>query len=380
MAAITPQPAYGFTRVHFVKEQNVFDTHEAMAATDGVRCIDMKITPSKAFEDKKEGVNSPSKQSPLDGKRGGKWNAKFHLMPTTSGTPPDAGPFIKAAMGAVTGSTYSLASVAFPLQLAECMVGELWQEASGACVEQLDIDVPSGESPTMSASGSFARYIWAMRGSAAISADSQKVVTLTAGHDGIASVDAYVDLTGAGNTNRQVTAVTPATPSFTVDTNITTALGADSPITPYCPTPTIAGNYIPVGLHALTVDAVAMNFISFKLSIKTGFHLGDKEASADRANKIFCGPREVTGEIQAYFFDAKEGARIGKAWDKSTHALSLRIGEATTAKRLTIAIPAARFEITPIDAPEAEETLVTIKFVAQMNAASNDEITSLLFD
>jgi hypothetical protein len=379
MAAITPQPVYGYSRVHFVKPQAVFGTHEAIAATDGFRAIDVKITPSQVLEDKKEGVNSPSKQSPLVGKRGGKFSAKFHMMPTTTGTPSDAGTFIKAAFGTETGSTYTLSSTANALQIAECAVGELWQEGSAGCVEQLDIEQTSGAAPTISASGSFASYIWAMRGSAAVSADAQKVVTLTAGHDGIASVGAYVDLTGAGNTNRLITAVTPATPSFTVDANITTALGADSPITPYCPTPTIAGNYIPAALSALTVDGVAMGCIGFKCSIKTGFHLKDKEATADRANGIFCGPREVTGEIQAYFMDAKEGARLGKAWDQTTHAIVMRFGEDITAKRAVLTIPAARFELVPLDLPDAEELVVSIKFVAQMSAASNDEITSLAF-
>jgi hypothetical protein len=379
MAAITPQPAYGYSRVHFVKPQTVFGTHEAIAATDGFRCIDMKITPSQNLQDKKEGVNSPSKQAPLVGKRGGKFSAKFHMMPTTTGTPSDAGTFIKAAFGTETGSTYTLSSTATGLQVAECAVGELWQEGSAGCVEQLDIEQNSGEAPTISASGSFASYIWAMRGSTSGDATPATTITLTAGHDGIASVDSYIDLVGAGNTNRQVTAVTPATPSLTIGSGLTTTTSADSAITPYCPTPTIAGNYIPAGLSALTVDAVAMNCISFKLSMKTGFHLGDKECTADRANKIFCGPREVTGEIQAYFMDAREGARLGKAWNQTTHALVMRFGEDTTAKRAVLTIPAARFEITPMDLPEADELVVTIKFVAQMNSASNDEITSLAF-
>jgi len=379
MGAITPQPVYGYSKVHFVKPQSTFGTHEAIAATDGYRAIDMKITPSLALEDKKEGVNSPSKQAPLVGKRGGKFSTKFHMMPTTTGTPSDAGTFLKCAFGTETGSTYTLSSTANALQVAECAVGELWQEGSAGCVEQLDIEATSGTAPTISASGSFASYIWAMRGSAASGAAGQAVATLTAGHDGIASVDSYVDLTGAGNTNRQVITVTPATPSITLGSNITTELTADSAITPYCPTPTIAGNYIPAGLSALTVDAVAMNCISFKMSMKTGFHLGDKECTADRANRIFCGPREVTGEIQAYFFDAKEGARLGKAWNQTTHALVMRFGEDVTAKRAVLTIPAARFEVTPLDLPESEVLVYTIKWVAQMNAASNDEITSLAF-
>lgn len=374
MAAITPQNAYGYSRVHFVKAQATFDTHLAMAATDGFKCMDMKLQPSKAWEDRKEGNGTASKQAPLAGKRGGKFNAKFHLMPQTSGTPMDAGPFLKSAFGTETGSVYTLSSTANPIQLAECAIGEKWDEASGAVVEQIEFDVSQADAPTITASGSYARHIWAYRGSAASGAAGQAVATLTAGHDGNFSVDSYVTLTGSGNDNRQVITVTPATPSITLASNITTELGADSQIIPYCPTPTIAGNTIPMGVHALTIDGVTYSFSSAKVVAKTGFGLRDKEATSDRASGIIHGPREISFEAQMYWFDAKQSALLGKAWDGTTHAIVLRIGENTTAKRCTISIPACRFDVTPVDLPEAEASMCTIKGVAQMNAASDDEM------
>lgn len=374
MTAITAQPVYGESKVHFVKAQTAFDTHAAMAATDGFKCMKMDIKPSKEWKEVKEANGHGSQIAPLAGKRGGKWSAQFHLMPQTSGTPMDAGPFLKAGMGTETGSVYTLSATANPIQLAECAIGEYWREASGACVEQIEIDIPAGEAPTITASGSFARFIWSNRGSAAAGAAAQKVVTVTEGHDGNWSVDAAVDLTGTGNTNRMITAVTPATPSFTVDANITTELGVDSVIIPYCPTPTTAGNRIGIGNHALTIGGVTYSFIKSKITIKPGFHLRDKEANVDRANGIFAGPPVVEFEVELYWFDAKQSAVLGKTWDGSTNAVSLRIGENTTAKRCTLAMPAVRFDLPTENIPEEKEGTVTLKGTALMSSAAYDEL------
>jgi hypothetical protein len=375
MTAIAPNPAYGYNKVHFVKEQTTFDTHIAMAATDGFRCMDMKLTPSKTYEDRGEGVNSQTEQERIPGKRGGKFSAKFHLMPTTAGTAPDAGPFFKAAFGTETTGAYTLSATGVPLQLSQCVVGSLWEEGSGACVEQLDIECASGTAPTVTASGSYARHIWAGRGSSSGVASGQTVIPITSGQDGLWSVDSYVDLVGSGNTNRQVTAVTAATPSITIGSSLTTTIAADGLITPYCPTPTIAGNYIPVGVHSLTIDSMTLGFISAKISLKTGFHLGDKESTTDRANRIFCGKRTCTFEIQFYYLDGLSNAvMIGKAWDAKLHDIDLRIGENTTAKRCLISIPAGMLDITPLEIPAAEEMVWTAKGTAIMYAATNDEL------
>ena len=124
--------------------------------------------------------------------------------------------------------------------------------------------------------------------------------------------------------------------------------------------------------------------ISFKASIKTGIHGLSAEASADRPTRLSRGAREVTGEVSHYFIASESGGDdvslfVGAAHSGTVIPIVARAGADVSKARMKINIPAARFEISPVAIPEAEEATVSMSFVARQSAANGDEI-SIDFD
>jgi len=498
----------GGLQLHWAKAQTTYDTLLAFVAGDAVQPVkgSFKIEPEYPHEDSKESCGTHSLQDEIAQSKGGKWSAQFYIKPAAVGTAPDIGELLKAAMGieTVTGATsvgYTLSdTVRNPLQLAQHVEDRMQQIASGACVEEMSIEVTKGAPPTVSFSGSFATFAWALAdevgaGNIAYNATSLpldddsrgalgvggKIRFLTPVDDGgvagtLLSGNAEMyDFSGAGSetltikvdggavqtvtfvdgdfaapatgtaaevvarintdttgctaavdgTKVRITSDTVGTTSiiqvtggtanagilgFSTDANTGTAgtgyavtatvdTGAAATATlspaivsraghaagtvfePWAPAQTTGGTKVASGLCALEIDNVVFGMVSAKVTLSTGLHLRDKEASSQVPTGIIGGPRSVAVELQCYHLTGNPGnASIhGRAWAQATHEVDIRIGPETAGSRLTILVPSIRFDVTPVDLPEGEEAQVMLKGKARQSATAGDEL-SLLAD
>jgi hypothetical protein len=381
--------AYGVDAQFAALVETTYGTNEAFDTNDGVGLIDLKLDGARTFEESKERVGSASAQAMIPGMYSGKWSASSEVKTQAAGTAPDNGEMIRAAMGTETVSggvsvTYSLSSNTPSLQLARKSGLGFYEVANGAWVEQFDLEVQGNTAPKISWSGGYATHGWVYGAQVNTNASggASSVLYKTA-HKGNLGKNGLVrfgteDNGGAGYL---ITAVddTTSPPSITISPVLDNNISADDDIIPMLPAPTLAGTLLG-GINAsLTVDGTSVNFVSAKISVKTGFHGRDKEASADRSTGIMRGKREVTGEIQVYFIDKESGPVIGRAWSGTTRALALRFGANTAGQRMKLNIPNAHIDVTPVEMPEAEEAMATIKFRALESAAANDEF-NIVFD
>jgi hypothetical protein len=193
--------------------------------------------------------------------------------------------------------------------------------------------------------------------------------------------DAHVGTVGTGY---QVSAATDTVDGATATIgNVVSRAGhaAGTVITPWAPGQTVAGTKLVAGSCAFEIDSVSYGFQSAKITVATGIHGLDKEASSLKPNRLAGGNRRISYEIQCYMLVGNAGnASIkGRAWASATHDLFLRVGADTAGARMKINIDSTRFEITGDDLPEAEEAIIVLKGKARQNAAACDEM-NVAFD
>lgn len=191
--------------------------------------------------------------------------------------------------------------------------------------------------------------------------------------------------TGTAGTGYGVTATvdTAGAATATITPAVVSRAGhiAGTVIKPWFPSQTVSGTKLTAGECALEIDSVAYGFISAKLSIATGLHGLDKEATSIRANRVAGGARSVSLDLQCYALvgNAGNAAIHGRAWASATHDVMIRVGANTAAARMTINVDEIRFDVTPLDLPEAEEAQLALKGKARQNAAAADEV-NIVFD
>jgi hypothetical protein len=379
--------AHGVDQKFFAKAEVTFDTNLAFAGTDALGLESLKIEPSMPWQPTNERVGTASAQAFVKGMRGGKWTAVSYVKPNGAGVAPDIGELIRAAMGTETVNggvsvVYSLADAApVSLQLARRVGDGLYEVINGAVVEQMDLELQGNSPPKITFSGSFATYGHLFGCTVAANAlAAATTVQYTTTMKGSVSKNARVafgseDNAGAGYL---VTAVdnTVSPPTMTISPGLANGITLGDAIKPLTPTPSISGTILAGVGSGLTIDATAFGAISSKWSLKTGFHLLDKEATADRPTYAARGKRELAIEHQIYFLDQTNGTLIGRGPDGVAHSISTRFGENTAAKRMIAAAPSAwLMDMVPIEVPEADEALATIKHMAKQSAAAADEFT-----
>ena len=388
--ALVTHVAPGALQLHYAVAQTAYDTMQAFVAADGVRMTELKIEPTKNYMESEECAGTASLVTEVAGKRGGKWSAALYCKPNAAGTPPDCFSILKAAFGVETTSggvsdTFSLSDATIALsglQLQRLVSGVAQDIASGAWVESLDWEITGGQLPKIAASGGFAYYA---RGSqtgvaAAGAVLGASVVPLVAGQDGSFTVGAVLEFisgtthynnTGAGYT---VTTVTPSAtvPTITVSPVLEHAVVENDLISPYAPTPSVSGTILDGVQCSLTIDTVSLGFVKAKITHKTGVTGMDKEATADRANRlVFGGKRRIEGDVEFYFLDTVNGPLLGKAWDGALHDFVLRIGPASTPK-ITLTWY-GRVEVAPLNVPGADLATYSAKFKCRMKSSACDE-------
>jgi len=374
-------PTNAAIRNHFVKLQAAHDTMLVWAGTDACRLLELDLQGDKEFKEVEECAGVGSLVNEIAGKNKNKWTLKGYVKPNALGVAPDIGDVLHAAFGdeVIVGG----ASVTYQfdpddpksLQLMEVADTNMEQAASGAWVEQLEIEGKGGEFPLITAQGGYSRHIWAHGTTSTGAGIGDAIVPLTAGQDGAISVGASVSV--GVNTARTVTAVTPATPSITVDPVLASLVGAGAAVVPYYPAPSVSGTLFTSVADSLTIDGAALDFISAKIAFKPGWYGWDDECGSNRATRVLPGAHTLEGEIQALWLDMATGFLYGKAWDGTVRTIVWRVGANTAAQRLTVNIR-ARLQISAIKVSGKQCVKWTVKFKGRMNAADGDELSLLL--
>lgn len=229
---------------------------------------------------------------------------------------------------------------------------------------------------------------WSDSGTLKITSDtvgSASIIQVTGGTaNAILAFDTNTH-SGTAGTGYLVTATTDTTgaATATISPAVVSRAGhaAATAIVPWVPSQTVGGTKLTAGQCSLTIDGVSFGFVSAKLSVSTGHHGRDKEATSEKPVGIIGGARSVSLELQLYFLhgNPSNASISGRAWAQATHAVVLRVGPNTAAQKMTINIPSIRFDVVPIEIPEAEEAMLVLRGKARQNAAACDELT-IVFD
>lgn len=369
----------------FVKKEATYGVPALFAATDAFGGPSLSIEPEAKDDQRMEALGSGSAQGFTRGMESGKWSSTCYFKPAAAGVAPDNGPMLESAFG--TETVNASTSVVYTcndnltkpsLALGAWSTGE--QHAGyGAWVEQVEFDLPANDFPKMTFSGGFALYGMAY-GNVTTAQSLSGSQTITVGTTNIHAfrVGGMVTFTGHAG-GYLIDSVNLAAGTFHLASNLSATVNSGDAVLAYAPSLTTAGTVL-YGIDAgLTIGGVTFNFISGKVTFKTGTHGKDKEASSLRPTGSVRGMRSVDFELSFYLEDNLVGPLLGRGWNQSTQAILLRVGSNVSAQRATISMPASRWKVVPNPMPDADEHIVTMKGSAIQNAAAGDEI-ALTFD
>lgn len=271
------------------------------------------------------------------------------------------------------------------LQIGKNVGHTLHERVNGAWVSQIEFQITGNDECKVMLSGGFSSYSQ-LKGEPLTDttgyASGVATVGMAAGSRRKIKGTPYVyfervsdgAVVNNGGAGYRVASVDPSGGTITLASNLGgSGLSAAAwYVRPFVPSQTLAGT-IQGGIDAgLTVASDSVGVISYKVTINTGIHGLDKEATANRANRLSRGDRTVEGEIQVYSLDENVDHLSG-AWDGDTQNITARMGPDTSGSRILLVAPAARIEVQETEVPEAEEATVSAKFVARQSAAAEDE-------
>lgn len=375
-------PIYGVDAKAWAKLESTFNTAQTFAATDAFAFNELTIEPSKEFAKSVEHTGSASLETEIAGLEGGTWSASFYVKPSgTAGTAPDGGvsAMLTAGMGSIDdGSTYVdyklSASAPQTLQIGKYAGAGLFEQITGCWVESVEVSLTGNEPPVITVSGGFARYSWCYDGAVVASVSTTTVTLKDSSGDGfhngkIGGLGLNLLFSG-DSTNRDLMSVDYD--NKTITTGVATTATAGATISVLVPSHTLTGDPLGGVDNTLTIDSKSVGVISGSVTIATGYHGLDREATSDRATRVARGTRECTGELEFYYLDENAGF-IGSGMFNKTRAIQLTLGSVAGKKFVAVA-PAVRLEASSIELPEADEATVTSSFVARKSAADEDEI------
>lgn len=384
--------ASGIYTLFFGRLEAAFDqSHVAFIGTDALSLHELKLEPSKEYHESKEHRGSASLQDEIEGAQSGKWSAKGYIRVNAAGVEPHLAMFFRMICGqapTISGGTsvrYTFANVTLSAQLCRHIPSELTEVAFGAIVEEVTIDSKGGDEPTIEVKGSYARFSWLIANAATTGevVSTATAFTLAPLHRGKLGVGMRIvigtdDNSGAGYL---ITSINHSTGAAVFSPALATTQGAGAPTTiaPLIPTPAYTGTVIPGINCALTISTVTYGWVAGKTTIKTGHRLLDKEQSSDRPTGTARGKREVMVDLEAYWLDDGMPRLGGQAWSGVLQNITQRLGPATAGAHLNVQTPSVRLAVSPIEIPEAEETMIKLAGPARQVSASNDEC-AFMFD
>ena len=382
--------AHGVDAQYFGRVEASLDQAQvAWVAGDALSLIEMKLEPSFEFHKSKERRGSASLQAEIAGYQMGKWSAKCELRTNGLGVEPPMATLLRMLAGqaptivASTSVRYTFANAVLTGQLARYVPTNLYEQATGAWVEQLDIETAGNTEPVLTFSGGFARYGWLVGGAVASATVNSGATTFTLAATSRGKIGPNVRISIGSDTNTGagylVTAVNQSTGVVTFSPALGTTQSGPPAIAALVATPSYSGTLRGGIDHTFTLASTDYGINSSKTSIKTGLHGLAKLVTANRVARVARGDREVALDIEAYYLDEELARFRGLATSGAVASLTQRLGQTPAGEGMEIETPAVRLDVTPIDIPEAEEALIKFTGLARMSSASNDEI-ALMFD
>lgn len=382
--------AHGVDAQFFGRVEATFDQFQVpFVATDGLSLLELKIEPSLEFHKSKERRGSASLQTEIQGYQTGKWSARCYLRTNGAGVAPPMDVLLRMLVGqapTIVGGTsvrYTLANAILTGQLARYVPTNLYEQINGAWVEELGIENVGNQEPVLTFSGGYARYGWLFGGAMTTATVTAGATTFTLDAASIGKLGPNVRIAigtdNAAGVGYNVTSVDHSTGQVVFTGALGVTQTGATAITIVAPTPTYTGT-IRGGINSrFSIGGTFMGLISGKTTIKTGLHGLLKQVTSDRASRVARGDREVTLSLEAYFLDEEAARHQGRAWAGVTNAVVQRVGQAAAGAGVDVETPAVRFNVAPIELPEAEEAILKLDGMARLSAASNDEI-ALMFN
>lgn len=382
-------PIGGMSQKAWGLKETVFDTPQAFGTIDAIDFREMSFQPTLDFTKLQSHVGTSSLQGEVEEKRGGQWSAAFYVEPAAAGTPPDIGFLLAHALGQEvivggTSVTYNLLDTTpSGLQLAKYASDNLMEQINGAWIETLEIEIAGGEEPKITVNGGFASYGMLMQGATLVGneAAAQTDIGLSPGHARLVRPGVFVAF-GAdnnGGAGYRVTAVNYATDTITVTPGLAVGASLGDPVTPAIPTQTLGGTVVGGISCGLSINAAAIGMIKSVTTLNTGIRGLDKEATSNRATRLFRDGRVVEGNLEVYYLD-ENAQYMGGAWNGNLAALTMRAGPNVAGSRMKINHLAARLAVVEgIEIPDEEAATATINYIARQSVVPADEM-SIVFD
>lgn len=264
-------------------------------------------------------------------------------------------------------------------QLAVKLDNGLFIQCQGLVCTKLDIEGEGGAVTLMKAECECAE-ISEMRGTPTVSGvQTSSTISLTTGHAKAFRVadttsNLLVQFSELGNNSSvgwKVTAVNYTNDTITLSTSAGATTNLEE-VQPFLPTPTHDGTEIQNIASSLSYASTSIGFIKFAVSIATGHHLLNKEATGAKATRAARGQRRVTGSSSFYLLDQNQRL-VADSWEGTSLALIARFGPDTSGSRLKVTIPAARVDVHAIELPDADEATFEASWAAKQSAAADDE-------
>ncbi len=375
----------------FCVAEGTFGTFAKHAAADAFRCDQLNIKYAQERMDRDDAHGSRSLKERTSGKKSVEWDLAGDLIPSgTAGTPPDIHAIIDAAFGTYansgsTSDTYTPALAQTALGSVQLTLhhGNRMRTAVGCLVDKFGISLNGGEKVKVKASGRAKDIIetgYATLGAQFSSGGSSATVTSALKENLMAnSVVQFTGGTSDQNTNTQAGYLISARSGTTLTVSPVSAatFANSSAITPFTPTPTLAGTPIGGILGSLTIDGTAAIVTGFEYNLENGYIYCDDEAFQAGLTDGITSWRKVSGTIS---FRLRRDHIIHTGLSLSgftTRALVITCGTAA-GSICTINVPYA--EVTPInpEVPKDKDATVTMEWVALSSSSGEDE-TSVVF-
>lgn len=375
-------PISGSLQQAWGKAEASFDTVSALASTDAFDPFEMSITPEVTWNELVSHVGTLSLQGEVEEKRGGKWSMTSYIAPGALGVAPDVGFLLKHAFGVetVVGGTsvvYTLLdSEPDGLQLARRIGDRFYESINGGWVEELSIQQTGGDECRFEFSGSFASYGCLLQGATVSGAHiaTDTLIQLGTGDANLVRPGVYVKFAAEdnGGAGYLVTGVDYDTDEITISPALVGAVSDTDAVAPSLPTQTLSGSPSAGIENSISVDAATIGLIGSRTTLSTGIIGLDKEASANRANRLLRTPRRVNGEIDFYYLE-ENTKYLGGAWNGSLRALLQRFGPDTAGSRAILSTPSARLAVAEVPHTEEDSSMYKMTFKARQSAVAADE-------
>jgi hypothetical protein len=369
--------ALGRNRKFFVTTEATPGTFVKPAAADAAKILKAQFSPEYSMINRMDSRATRSLLERMQGKAKVGWSVEAEVVPSgTAGTPPDLHLLYKAALPGYTNTPNtsdeykSSDSQTFPtVSMTQHFNDVLMETIWGAWVDSMTLSIKGGETAKVKFEGGAMGY--ATTGSSTLNGNMVASATMV-----VATADARnfsnnsvvkigsADNSGAGY---KVTADT-SRPSFTIEA---TASGSSAdPVIPFTPAETTAGTPLVGIAGTFTIDSVAVPIVTFEMSTKNNIKAVEDEALTQFATDVIPGHFEWTGNIG---IRARKDLilELGKRVAYGNRDIAAVLGTAA-GKRLAIDIDRANFDFAPVEAPESDECMISLPFVA-IGSSGTDE-------